>query len=183
MIDWLKNITHDYPEFWKQYIKQNDLKSSRYVVIYTETSGLNPDIDKINSIGCIAIDKNAIQISDTFEVIFHTEAENQLLHSVPDGMKNFIEYLSNATIIGHRVDFDIEIINQTLDKIKCGRLKNDALDIEVMFKKHFDFIDKRFSMQEIVTRLQIEESDETSSLDNAFAMALAFLKLKSKLGI
>ena len=37
MLDWLKNINKEYPEFWKNYISKFDEKSSRFVVLSTET--------------------------------------------------------------------------------------------------------------------------------------------------
>jgi DNA polymerase-3 subunit epsilon len=33
---------------------------------------------------------------------------------------------------GHHVDFDVEMINAALEKLECGRLKNEALDIDMM---------------------------------------------------
>ena len=44
MLDWIKNINKEYPEFWKNYLSKFDKKASRYVVLSTETTGLNPTI-------------------------------------------------------------------------------------------------------------------------------------------
>jgi 3-methyladenine DNA glycosylase AlkC len=38
MLDWLKNINKEHPEFWKNYVSKFDKKSTRFVVLSTETS-------------------------------------------------------------------------------------------------------------------------------------------------
>jgi DNA polymerase-3 subunit epsilon len=67
MLDWIKNIK-ELPEFWKTYLSKFDKKSNRYVVISTETTGLNPHKDVILSIGAFAVD-DSLFISDSFEAI------------------------------------------------------------------------------------------------------------------
>jgi DNA polymerase-3 subunit epsilon len=43
-----------------------------------------------------------------------------------DAIKSLIE-LWNSILVGHHVDFDVEMINVALEKLECGRLKNEAL--------------------------------------------------------
>ena len=69
MLDWIKNINREYPEFWKLYLAKFETKSSRYVVLNTETTGLNPKKDVILSFGSIGIVNDVIKIGDTFEVV------------------------------------------------------------------------------------------------------------------
>jgi protocatechuate 3,4-dioxygenase beta subunit len=47
MLDWLKNINKEHPDFWKNYLSKFETKPNRFVVISTETSGLNPAKDVI----------------------------------------------------------------------------------------------------------------------------------------
>ena len=47
MFDWIKNINKEYPEFWKEYLIKFKDKSERYVILNTETTGLNPKNDVI----------------------------------------------------------------------------------------------------------------------------------------
>jgi hypothetical protein len=49
MLEWIKNINKELP-FWKTYLAKFDKKSNRYVVISTETTGMNPEKDVILSI-------------------------------------------------------------------------------------------------------------------------------------
>ena len=197
MLDWLKNINKEYPEFWKTYISKFDKKSSRFVILSTETSGLNPDKDVILSIGSFAIIDNSIVIGDGFETVllqykfFH---ENGLSHDFlveskmkklgePDAIKLFIEFIGNSVLVGHHIDFDVEMINAALERLGCGRLKNEALDVDVMHRKLHDVNDKQFSLDELCTAYNIPKSDRNSSSEDAYKTALLFLKLKSRLGI
>ncbi|WP_426094544.1 exonuclease domain-containing protein [Flavobacterium sp. DSR2-3-3] len=197
MLDWLKNINKEYPEFWKTYISKFDKKSSRFVILSTETSGLNPDKDVILSIGSFAIIDNSIIIGDGFETVllqykfFH---ENGLSHEFlveskmkklgePDAIKLFIEFIGNSVLVGHHIDFDVEMINAALERLGCGRLKNEALDVDVMHRKLHDVNDKQFSLDELCTAYNIPKSDRNSSSEDAYKTALLFLKLKSRLGI
>ena len=197
MLDWLKNINKEYPDFWKTYVSKFEKKSSRFVVLSTETSGLNPDKDVILSIGSFAVIDNSIVIGDNFEAIllqykfFHDNGlSNEFLVESkmkklgePEAIKLFIEFIGNSVLVGHHIDFDVEMINAALERLDCGRLKNEALDIDVMHRKLHDINDKQFSLEELCVAYNIPVSDRNSAAEDAYKTALLFLKLKSRLGI
>ena len=197
MLDWLKNINKEYPQFWKDYLTKFDVKSDRFVILSTETSGLNPKKDVIMSLGGIAVVDNSIIISDTFEVAIpqykylHDNGitndflmeSNQPKLVEAQAIEKLVEYIGNATLVGHRIHFDVEMINEALEKIGCGRIKNEALDIEVMYKKLEDINDKNFSLDELSILFKLPAAERISTSDDAFNIALLFLKLKSRLGI
>ncbi|TDE00641.1 3'-5' exonuclease [Flavobacterium sandaracinum] len=197
MLDWLKNINKEQPEFWKNYVSKFEKKSSRFVVLSTETSGLNSDKDVILSIGSFAVIDNSIVIADSFEAVllqykflhdnglsneFLVESKMKKLGE-PDAIKACIDFIGNSTLVGHHIDFDVEIINAALERLDCGRLKNEALDIDVMHRKLNDINDKQFSLDELCTAYNIPKSDRNSAAEDAYKTALLFLKLKSRLGI
>ena len=62
MLNWIKNINREYPEFWKLYLAKFETKPNRYVVLNTETTGLNPKKDVILSFGSIGIVNDVIKI-------------------------------------------------------------------------------------------------------------------------
>lgn len=197
MLDWLKNINKEYPEFWKAYVAKFDKKSSRYVILSTETTGLSVDKDVILAIGAFAIQDNAVHIGDSFETnitqykFFHdngitnefTITSSTKKRSEPEAIQSFIQYLENAVIVGHHVDFDVDIINAALERLGCGRLKNEALDVDVMHRKLHDISDKESSLDSLCEVYNVPISDRNSAADDAYKTALLFLKLKSKLGI
>jgi len=197
MFDWIKNINKEYPQFWKDYISKFENKTSRFVVISTETSGLNPSKDVILSIGAVAVENNAIVVQDYFEVVllqYKYLHDNGLSNEFiiesslpklgePEALQAFIEYLGNAVLVGHRIHFDVEMINEVLYKMGCSRLKNEALDIEIMYRKLNDITDKQFSIDDLCKIFKVTKSDRYASSEDAYTIALLFLKLKSRLNI
>lgn len=197
MLDWLKNVNKEHPEFWKTYLSKFDKKSNRFVVLSTETSGLNPNTDVITSIGSFGVINNNIIIGDNFEAVllqyqfFH---DNGLTNEFvveskmkkigePEAIQAFIEFIGNAILVGHHIDFDVEMINAALEKLGCGRLKNQALDIDIMYRKLQDISNKQFSLDELCEIYKIPKSDHNSSSEDAYKIGLLFLKLKSRLGL
>ncbi len=197
MLDWLKHINKETPEFWKNYLSKFNKKSNRYVVLSTETTGTSILKDVILSISAFAVVEDSIHIGDSFEAVllqyrfFH---DNQLSNEFiikskmnklgePDAIRSFIDYIGNAVLIGHHIDFDVEMINVALERLDCGRLKNEALDIDIMYRKLNDITDKKFSIEELVDIHKLPKSEITTSSDEAYKIALLFLKLKTKLGL
>ena len=197
MLEWLKNINKEYPDFWKEYLAKFETKSERFVVLSTETSGLNPTKDVILSIGSFAVVDNSIVIQDSFEAVllqykfFHDngltnefiiESKMEKLPE-PEALKALIEYIGNGILVGHHINFDVEMINAALEKLDCGGLKNEALDVDVMYRKLHDINDRQFSLDELCDIYKIPKSERNSSSEDAYKIALLFLKLKSRLGI
>ena len=197
MLDWLKNINKEYPDFWKNYLDKFETKPNRFVVISTETSGLNPDKDVILSLGSFGIVNDSIIILDNFEAVLlkykylhYNGLSNEFIIDSKmtkleenEALETFINYLGNAVLVGHHINFDIEMINAALERLSCGRLKNEALDIDVMYRKLHDINDKQFSLDDLCDIYKIPKSDRNSSAEDAYKIALLFLKLKSRLGI
>jgi DNA polymerase-3 subunit epsilon len=196
MLDWIKNINKEHPEFWKTYLSKFETKSNRYVILSTETTGLNPKKDVILSFGAIGVVNDVILVGDHFEVVI---LQYKYLHD--NGLSNefliesklpklaeynaiqaLVEYIGNAVLVGHRIHFDIELINEALEKMDCGKLKNEALDIEIMHQKLMDITNKSFSIDDLVKQYKLPLSGKNSASDDAYAIALLFLKLKTRLG-
>jgi len=197
MFDWIKNINKDYPEFYKNYISKFEKKSPRIVVLSLDTTGLDPVKDVILSFGAVGIQNSSILVSDNFEIVllqykylhdnglsneFIIESKQPKLGE-REGVQAFIEYIGNAVLVGHRIHFDVAMINEALVKMDCGRLKNEALDVEIMHQKLIDNFDKPVSVDELMNIYKVSKSDRYSSAEDAYNMALLFLKLKARLGL
>lgn len=195
MLDWIKLGHKNYPEFWTDYLSNFDKKTNRVVVLKIHTSGTNADQDSIISLAAVAIIDNTIAIGDSFEaVIAHRknivdqENNNYLDISIKEkvteqvAISALVKYLKNATIVGHRVDVDLEFLNAALAKQDCGKLKNEALDLEVMCRKWKDAADnKRYSIFDLRNEFNIEKPQRNDTVEDAFDLALIFLKLKYRL--
>lgn len=197
MLDWLKNINKPYPEFYKNYVSKFEKKSNRFVALSIETTGLNVEKDVILSFGAIAVVNDTILVGDSFEVaipqykyLHDNGITNDFLmeSSIPKlvepiAVEKLLEFIGNATLVGHRINFDIEMLNMVLSKMECGRIKNEALDIEVMYRKLHDITDKSFSLDELSSLFKVPKAERISATDDAYSIALLFLKLKSRLGL
>ena len=140
--------------------------------------------------------ENEIFVGQSFEAYLHQYSlvkeqqstynfnieTNKLKILEADAITQFVQFLGNATIVGHRINFDIEIINTALKKLNCGKLKNEAFDIEVMYRKWKEIIDdKEISIEEMEKVFKLKPLETISSIEEAYTIALLFLKLKNKL--
>ncbi|RUT68763.1 3'-5' exonuclease [Flavobacterium cupreum] len=197
MLDWIKNINKEHPDFWKDYLTKFETKPNRFVVLSTETSGLNPNKDVILSLGAFSVVDDSVIIKDSFESVllqYKFLEDNGLSNEFiieskmikmeePKAIEAFINFLGNSVLVGHHINFDVEMINSALERLDCGRLKNEALDVDMMYRKLMDINDKQFSLDDLCDIYKIPRSDRNSSSEDAYRISLLFLKLKSRLGI
>ncbi len=98
-----------------------DAPLGRWVVVDTETSGLDPHRDRLLAIGGIAVDDDGILLGDSFEVIVNGEpsgdAANIVVHGIGhgaqatgtparDALTAFRAWAGDAPRVGFHTDFD-----------------------------------------------------------------------------
>lgn len=194
MLQWLN--PNNYPEFWKNYLSKFKEKSNRYVAISIESSGLNSSKDVILAFSAITIANDKIAIKEAIELYvsyskteFDSDQNEFVLVSKlektneREAMERIVSYIGNATLIGYKVNRDIDLLNASLAKYECGQLKNEALDIEIMFNKFKDTIEKKYTLEDMCKAMAVPLMDRTSATDDSFLIALLFLKLKTILKI
>lgn len=199
--NWFKKIVKDHPIFWETYLThfdENQDKKKRFVVFDCETTGLDYRTDRILSIGAVAIENNQIIVGDFMEVFLLQDvfkAESVPIHGIlkegkeekiveAEAIIRFLDFIKDATLVGHHVDFDIEMINQGLGRLEVGKLKNQAMDTDVMYQKLKYLPQEQLSsLDELCDIYKIRKSDRHTASGDAFITALLFLKLKKKLEI
>ncbi len=119
------------------------IEEQRFVCLDCETTGLDPVRDRIIEIAIIQFD--LVNIYDKFETLIDPECripdESVAIHHITqkmvsgqplikDVLKEFLSYVGNHIIIGHSIEFDIDIINETAkrEKINCEIKKNRFID-------------------------------------------------------
>ena len=200
-LNWFNKIIKEHPKFWETYLtyfEENQSKEKRYVVFDCETTGLDYKSDRILSIGAVAIQNNEIIVNDYLEVFLQQDvfkAETVLIHGIlregkeekiveAEAVIRFLEFVKDATLVGHHVDFDIEMINQSLTRLDLGKLKNQSMDTDIMYQKlKYLPYEQHTSLDELCTIYKIKKSDRHTASGDAFITALLFLKLKRKLEI
>ena len=150
------------------------------------------------SIGAVAVIDSSVIVNDSLELFIKQDlfnSETVSIHGILKEAKEekiveaqavilFLEFIKNATLIGHHVSFDIEMINQALKRLNVGKLKNDSMDTDAMYQKFKGLQeDQHSSLDELCKILKVEKSDRHTASGDAFITALVFLKLKKRLSI
>lgn len=202
-LNWFRKNSHDYPSFWNDYLayfeKENTTnKVQRYVVFDCEATGLKPSVDVILSIGAVTIEQDAICVSKSLELYLHQTYFNKDtvgIHGIlkegneekiveQDAIIHFLDFIKNATLVGHHINFDVQMINQALQRMGLGKLKNHLMDTDAMYRKLNNLQDTEHSSLDALGALyNIQLKDRHTASGDAFITALLFLKLKSKLKI
>jgi DNA polymerase-3 subunit epsilon len=99
--------------------------AGRWVVVDTETSGLDPARDRLLAIGGVAVDANGIQLDDSFEIVLKGDrsgdAANIAVHGIghgaqatgiaaPDALAAFRTWAADDPHVGFHTDFDRAVL-------------------------------------------------------------------------
>ena len=197
MLDWIKYMHNDHPEFWKSYLAKFAQKSNRFVVISAVATGTSPNNDVLLSLGAVAVEHNAINVKESIEMVLQQYKflhENGLSNAYiieselpklgeAEAIQNFVDYLGNAILVGYRINNTLEMMNIALANMGCGRLRNEALDLEIMHRKLQDLSEVSIPAPQLLVLYKVPELHPTHTALQAYSLALLFLKLKIRLGI
>lgn len=176
------------------------LRALRFVVLDTETTGLNVKEDDLLSIGAIAIENQSIIINDSLESIVFNEKSVQndaiLIHGIlptdtKEGkqakiaLEEFVNFLGNSVIVAHHTGFDIAMLNKAIRKFYPSfSLYNYDLDTAKMAMKvdgvspSRQVVDKKqYTLDALCNRYDIEMVERHTAWGDAYTTALLFLKL------
>ncbi len=176
----------------------------RFVVLDTETTGLDPRRDRIVTIGAVVVSHGQIMLEDQFEAVikFDYNTASVVVHGVtreaaqedgleePDALGQFLGYLRDGVIVGHHIGFDVDILSERCRARFGMGLENRWLDTMELtlnledagaFAQDEDDADepKRpdFSLDGLCRRFNIAPHDRHTAPGDAFITAQVFLKL------
>ena len=148
--------TKTYADFYLQYLEayyKPDLKKSiheqSFVILDTETTGLDLGQDNILSIGAVRIINNTIDISDSLSIIVKNQqlqTQNAVaIHglvqtdikgqSEAESIAALFKFVGSDIIVGHHIAFDIAMLNKLSRKNGGGDLKNNLLDTSYLARR------------------------------------------------
>lgn len=178
------------------------VRACNFVVLDTETTGLDYKKDQLLSIAALKLENNQIQINDRIEffiqqndykgndsIKIHGILPVQSKHGVPEkeALLQLVTYLGDAVIIGHHIGFDLAILNQAMQKHFGLRLKNKKLDtLQIARRIHQTKFqppppDFKYSLDFLCTHYEIPLGERHTAADDVFITALLFLKMYSRL--
>ena len=169
-----------------------------YVCFDCETTGLNPKVDDIVSIGAVIIKNNTIVASKKFVKFIKPktklQAEAIKIHHIRECdledaedinnvIDEFLHFIGNRTLVGYYLEFDIAMINKYL-KPKLGiTLPNKIYEVSAIY---YDYkieripqanIDLRFNT--IMDELDIPSLGKHDAYNDAIMTSMIFIKLKN----
>lgn len=210
-----KNNLPDTP-YWKAYEKalQNEparkapIGSVRFVVLDTETTGLDPQNDQILSIGAVAVRDQKIWVADRFEAFMPQAASAQAdkqeavaVHGILQKHGNqeqataeilidFLEYLGGSIFVAHHAAFDFGILQTSYGKYLQGSLRNKTLDTAFLARRLDDPQGqktmgpqeaKKYSLDQLCQRYDIPIEARHTASGDALLTAILLVKLLARL--
>ncbi len=161
-----------------------------FVVIDTETTGLNPQSDRLLEIAAIKY-KNNVPI-DTFHTLVNpiinipsritqiNGITNKMVQSAPY-IENIIEkvdaFIDNLPIVGHNVSFDIGFLNSAMKKYygnNFAYLPNPVVDTVKLSRKMYPELDNH-KLGTIIDYLGIKVNSRHNALEDVKATAVIYL--------
>ncbi len=173
--------------------------SGEYIVFDTETTGLNPKVDEILSIGAVKIKDNKILTSQTFEVYVRNFKEISTksieIHGIrPCDLENakdatiaieeFLNFIGSRDLVGYYLEFDVAMVNKYLKKMLGIKLPNKMIEVSQLYYDEQicaipqGNIDLRFDT--ILKKYDIPNMGVHNAVNDAVMTAMIFLKLKIK---
>ncbi|WP_296704357.1 3'-5' exonuclease [Algoriphagus sp.] len=202
-----KSFVKEYLEKAKKSIPNiRSFDQLSFVVLDTETTGLNPAEDHILSFGAVKIQGEKIQIASSVEwylnstkkgkeaIIIHGLMGNEKKVSLENFSIQLLEYLGNNILVGHHLGFDLEMLQKALRPVGLERFPNPCIDTAQLAIRidHGLMVDrnrinfKEYTLDFLCQRFKIKTHDRHTAGGDAFLTASLFLKLlklASKKGI
>ena len=170
---------------------------TRFVVLDTETTGLDPRRDTIVTIGAVGIVGSEIILDDSFEILipfFHNTA-SVVIHGITrelsetgvdqeTALRHFLKYLRDGVIVGHHINHDIAMLNTALMGNFGMELKNSSVDtmdltlrLSALGALSLDTAAPDFSLDGLCRLFNVRPADRHTAAGDAFITAQIFLKL------
>jgi DNA polymerase-3 subunit epsilon len=174
----------------------DEAPDDEWVCFDCETTGLNPSVDDIISIGAVKIVGNRILASQKFERFVKPktklQAESIKIHrirecdltdakSIDDVIDEFIAFIGNRKLVGYYLEFDVAMVNKYI-KPKLGiTLPNEQIEVSALY---YDLVigaipqgnvDLRFDT--IMKKLDLPVMGQHDAINDAMMTAMMFLKL------
>jgi DNA polymerase-3 subunit epsilon len=169
----------------------------RFVVLDTETTGLDPRRDRLITIGAVAVRGGQIMLDDAFEALLKVAYNNSsvTVHGITrdeaaggmdeaEALVLFLDYLRDGVIVGHHIGHDIAVLNNACERHFGVTLKNsslDTMDLTLHLKDAGAFdglpMTEGFSLDGLCEMFGVVPHDRHTAGGDAFITAQIFLRL------
>lgn len=170
---------------------------TRFVVLDSETTGLDPRKDRLVTIGAIAVVDGEMLLDDVFEAMLRVEYNSSAVtvHGVTreqsqsgvteqEALERFREYLQDGVIVGHHIGHDIATFNAGYERHWGFSLDNqflDTMDLTLLLEQDGAFHGRdpitSFTLDGLCSLFGIIPHDRHTAAGDAFMTAQVFLRL------
>lgn len=124
----------------------------RLIVLDLETTGLNAARDDVIAIGAVAINRNAITLSDQFDLVLRRPevdiSETVLIHGIgpealtqghetEDALLHLLEWMDGDPVLAYHSAFDQKFLEKTLKQVLGYTQPHSWLDVAEMLPAFF----------------------------------------------
>jgi DNA polymerase-3 subunit epsilon len=180
------------------WAEHTPIEHVRFVVLDSETTGLNPRVDRLITIGAVAVQNSEIVIEDSFDALIridrNTEAvtvhgvtRDQSLRGVDEqvAIERFLDYLKDGVIVGHHIGHDISTIDAALERhwgITLANRSLDTMDLTLHLERDGAFAGRppirQFTLDGLCAMFGVIPHDRHTASGDAFITAQVFLRLE-----
>lgn len=200
--------TQKYADFYRLYLdvftktdNRKPIHQQSFVVLDTETTGLDLSRDNILSIGAVRISNNVIDIAKSLSIIVRNRQlqtqEAVAIHglvqtdikgqSEAESIAALFRFIGSDIIVGHYIAFDIAMLNKLSKNNGGGDLKNNLLDTSYLARRldHStdpDSLDRKdYTLDKLCARFKVIPKARHTADGDAYITAIIFMKLMHKL--
>lgn len=125
---------------------------ARYVVVDTETTGLDMRRDQVIAIGAAGVDGGVLRLADCFDVVLRQASAspdaNILIHRIggeaqlagvepKQGVLGFLEYLAKSPLVAFRAEFDRTMLARAVKAVLGVPFHHPWIDLAVLLPALF----------------------------------------------
>jgi DNA polymerase-3 subunit epsilon len=183
--------------FERTWEDDTSIDQVRFVVLDSETTGLNPRVDRLVTIGAIVVQGDEIVLDDAFDALIRVEENTTAVtvHGVtrdesragveePEALARFLDYLGDGVIVGHHIDHDIGTFDAAYERHWGFRMSNrslDTMDLTLHLEKDGAFAGRpairRYTLDALCDLFGVIPHDRHTATGDAFITAQVFLRL------
>jgi DNA polymerase-3 subunit epsilon len=190
-------LEHYQQRFAATWSDETPIDRVRFIALDSETTGLNPQIDRIITIGAVAVQGGDIVFEDSFEALLQMSRNTSAVtvHGItrdetrggidePEALRRFLDYLQDGVIVGHHIGHDISTLNAGYQRHWGVELMNrhlDTMDLTLHLERSGAFESeepiREFTLDSLCTRFGIIPHDRHTAGGDAFITSQIFQRL------
>jgi len=182
--------------FESTWADETPIERLRFVVLDSETTGLDPHIDRMITIGAVAVRGDEIVLEDSFDALIAVADTGAVeIHGItPDEARagleeaevltRFLDYLRDGVIVGHHIGHDIGMLDVACERHWGFRTMNrslDTMDLTLHLERDGAFAARppirQFTLDALCSMFDVIPHDRHTASGDAFLTAQVFLRL------